>query len=260
MKDFSKMTVVEIAHYLKLNKITRKEQDLLTADSRAGVRHLIKQYLQRRRAESLEEKRLAALFQYENRARQLGYTYVAGVDEAGRGPLAGPVVAAAVILPENFILHGLNDSKKVTPQKREELYTQITEAAVAWSVAKSEVSEIDQYNILQATKLAMKRAIMALPLVPDYVLIDALTIEDLLVPQQSIVGGDGVSASIAAASILAKVTRDRYMIELAKSNPGYGFAQHKGYPTKAHRQAIARLGPTRHHRRSFLLLPEVEQK
>ncbi|NLZ38118.1 MAG: ribonuclease HII [Firmicutes bacterium] len=258
MKDFSKMTVAEISRYLSEDSPERGELDLLAADSRVGVQRLLKKHLQKSNAERLEEKRLAALLKYENKARQLGYTYIAGVDEAGRGPLAGPVMAAAVILPENFLLPGLKDSKKLTPKKREELYTQITEAAIAWSVAKSDVLEIDRYNIFQATKLAMKRAISALPVVPDIVLIDAITIEGLKIPQQSIISGDSLSASIAAASILAKVTRDRYMIELDKSNPDYGFAQHKGYPTKAHRQAIARMGLTCHHRRSFLR--EVEQK
>lgn len=259
MKNFRKMTVAQICCYLQENNPAREELDYLAADKRVGVQRLVKQHLAQSKLESLETERLAALLKYENKARQLGYTYIAGVDEAGRGPLAGPVVAAAVILPEKFSLPGLNDSKKVSPQKREELYSLITATALSWSVSKSDVSEIDEYNILGATKLAMKRALLTLSLTPDYVLIDALTLPEVSCPQQGIVGGDGLSASIAAASILAKVTRDRMMVDLAKSNPGYGFEQHKGYPTVAHRQAIARLGATIHHRRSFSLLPETRE-
>ena len=260
MSSFAKMTVAEINRYLKETVPTAAELAELSADGRVGVRRLVQSCLHRLEAQRAEKERLFALYEFERTARQAGYSYIAGVDEAGRGPLAGPVVAAAVILPQNFFAAGLKDSKKVAPRKREELYHEITTHAIAWSVGMGQVAEIDRYNILNATKLAMRRAIQSLTTKPDYVLVDALALEDLSCPQQSIIGGDRLSASIAAASIIAKVTRDRLMCELAELVPGYGFAEHKGYPTREHRQAIARLGPSPFHRRSFLLLPSEEEK
>lgn len=258
MSNFTKMTVAQISHYLRETTPPAAEIAALTADQRVGVRRLVQSYLHKREAMRLEKERLSALHRYESKARLAGYRYIAGVDEAGRGPLAGPVVAAAVILPENFVLPGLNDSKKVSPPKREELYTAITRSAIAWSVGTGQVAEIDQHNILNATKMAMRRAILALTTRPDYLLLDALELEDLPCPQLGIVSGDALSASIAAASIVAKVTRDRLMCELDELLPGYGFAEHKGYPTREHRRAIARLGASPFHRHSFLLLPGEE--
>ena len=168
--------------------------------------------------------------------------------------MAGPVMAAAVILPADFYLPGLNDSKLMTAMKRAELYEQITQKAIAWSVGIGEVAEIDHVNILVASKRAMFRAVMSLPFKPDYVLIDALRLDELPYPQQGIIGGDAKSVSIAAASIIAKVTRDRWMCEMDKVFPGYGFAVHKGYPTTEHRRAIEQLGICPMHRKSFMLL------
>ncbi|HHX75663.1 MAG TPA: ribonuclease HII [Firmicutes bacterium] len=259
MINFTKMTLREIERYLQATTLKPQEMRLLAADARAGVQRLLAQYTARIRAERLERERLSALLRYERQAREKGYTYIAGVDEAGRGPLAGPVVAAAVILPQHFYLPGLNDSKQVTTKRREELFTALQETALAFAYGMAGVEEIDALNIFQATKLAMLRALQKLPLKPDIVLLDGINLPELSCPQQKINGGDRLSATVAAASVIAKVTRDRIMCELDKKYPGYGFAGHKGYPTKEHRRAIARLGPCPLHRRSFLLLPEGEK-
>lgn len=176
-----------------------------------------------------------------------------GVDEAGRGPLAGPVYAAAVILPETPIIEGLNDSKKLTEKKREALFPIICDTAIAYSIATASVEEIEQYNILQATFLAMTRAVESLKTQPAFALIDGnRTPRGLQIPSQTIVKGDALSASIAAASILAKVSRDRHLLELDEQYPQYGFKQHKGYGTKAHYEALETYGPSPVHRLSFL--------
>ncbi|NEX20349.1 ribonuclease HII [Thiorhodococcus mannitoliphagus] len=176
---------------------------------------------------------------------------IAGVDEAGRGPLAGPVYAAAVILPSVQPLSGITDSKRLTAARRERLDVEIRESALAWSIASASVEEIDQYNILQASLLAMQRAVATLEVVPGLVLVDGNRCPRLRMDAQAIVGGDGLVLEIGAASILAKVARDRLMERLDDAWPGYGFASHKGYPTAAHLAALARLGPTPHHRSSF---------
>ena len=177
---------------------------------------------------------------------------VCGVDEAGRGPLAGPVCAAAVILPEGWEPEGLNDSKKLSPQKREALYGEITARALAWSVAFASEKEIDEINILQATFLAMRRALEGLSVKPDFALVDGNRDPGLGLPTRCEVKGDGRYACIAAASVLAKVSRDRLMDEYDGVYPQYGFLRHKGYPTKAHYEALAQFGPWPIHRRSFL--------
>lgn len=179
------------------------------------------------------------------------YKYVAGVDEVGRGPLAGPVMAAAVILDPARPIDGLADSKLLTEQKREQLHILIQERAIAWAVGRAEIEEIDQINILQASLLAMRRAVLALRPQPEFALIDGNRCPALPCPAEAIIKGDMTVAAISAASILAKVTRDREMVELDQLYPGYGFASHKGYPTKAHLTALARLGITPIHRRSF---------
>lgn len=176
---------------------------------------------------------------------------VAGVDEAGRGPLAGPVIAAAVILDPARPLEGLRDSKCLSPARRERLYDEITEQALAWAVGRADAAEIDRINILQATLLAMRRAVDALEPRAEYVLVDGNRCPELDCPAQAIVKGDSRVAAISAASIIAKVTRDREMIELDAHYPGYGLAQHKGYPSRAHREALETLGPTPEHRRSY---------
>jgi ribonuclease HII len=179
------------------------------------------------------------------------YKYVAGVDEVGRGPLAGPVMAAAVILDPARPIDGLADSKLLSEQKREQLHILIQERAIAWAVGRAEIEEIDQINILQASLLAMRRAVLALRPQPEFALIDGNRCPVLPCPAEAIIKGDMTVAAISAASILAKVTRDREMVELDQLYPGYGFASHKGYPTKAHLTALARLGITPIHRRSF---------
>lgn len=181
-----------------------------------------------------------------------GAGLLCGVDEAGRGPLAGPVCAAAVILPDDAELPGLNDSKKLTDKKRRELYDIITEQALSWSVALVDEKTIDEINILQATFLAMEQAVAGLTVEPDLVLVDGNREPPLPMKTQCVVGGDGKSASIAAASILAKVTRDRLMEELDGQYPQYGFAVHKGYGTKRHYEALRTYGPCPIHRQSFL--------
>ncbi len=178
--------------------------------------------------------------------------YICGVDEAGRGPLAGPVCAAAVILPENCVIIGLNDSKKLSEKKREELFDEICEKAVSYGIAFASVEEIEEYNILEATFLAMNRAISELNPPAEEALIDGNRNKGIQIPSKCIVHGDALIPSISAASILAKVTRDRFMVELAVQYPDYGFEKHKGYGTAAHYEAIRRLGPCPAHRPTFL--------
>ena len=192
------------------------------------------------------------LWEYEQALHAEGIGLVCGVDEAGRGPLAGPVCAAAVILPEGIELPGLNDSKKLTEKKREALFPLIQEAAIAYGIAFATVEEIEEMNILSAALLAMNRAIAQLNPAPELALIDGNTTRSIKIPARSVIGGDGKCACIAAASVLAKVTRDRYMYELAEQYPQYGFAKHKGYGTKDHYAAIEQYGMCPAHRPSFL--------
>lgn len=192
------------------------------------------------------------LYEIENALRLKGLKLICGVDEAGRGPLCGPVAAGAVILPKGLVIEGLNDSKKLTEKKRDALYDEITSKALAWSVGLATPAEIDEYNILKATFLAMKRAVEGLGVIPEYLLVDGNRDPKIGFPTATIVKGDGKAACIAAASIIAKVTRDRVLDELDKQYPQYGYANHKGYPTKAHYAAIAEHGITEHYRKSFL--------
>ncbi|MCD8129213.1 MAG: ribonuclease HII [Oscillospiraceae bacterium] len=195
---------------------------------------------------------MTELWETENELRAQGIAPVCGVDEAGRGPLAGPVCAAAVILPPDLHLDGLNDSKKISAKKRDALYDIITREAVSYGIAFASVEEIERENILRAALMAMERAIGQLSVMPALALIDGNHGEGITVPYRCIVGGDGKCACIAAASILAKVTRDRYMCEQAEKYPEYGFAQHKGYGTRQHYEALRRCGPCPLHRPSFL--------
>ncbi len=192
------------------------------------------------------------MLEYEEKYAAEGFQAVCGVDEAGRGPLAGPVFAAAVILPAGLVIEGINDSKKLTEKKREALFDVIKEKAAAYCIASASVEEIERMNILQADLLAMKRAVEGLSVPADMAMIDGNITPHLSIPCTAIVKGDALSASIAAASILAKVSRDRLMLELAKEYPEYGFEKHKGYGTKFHREAILTYGPCAIHRRSFL--------
>lgn len=189
---------------------------------------------------------------FETALHVCGFQRIAGIDEAGRGPLAGPVTAAAVILPTGFSCPGLDDSKKMSAAKRQTIYERLTgEPGLIWAVATASREEIDRLNILRATHLAMRRAAEALNPLPDHCLIDGLPLRDFPFPYDAIIKGDGLSLSIAAASIIAKVTRDRLMAEIDREFPQFGFAKHQGYGTKAHLEALRNHGPCRHHRRSF---------
>ena len=192
------------------------------------------------------------MWEFEQKYYAQGMQLVCGVDEAGRGPLAGPVCAAAVILPANLEIPGLNDSKKLTDKKRRDLFPVIQEKAIAYGIAMADHAEVDEINILQATFLAMERALKQLSVRPEIALIDGNREKDFGLPVETIVHGDSRSASIAAASVLAKVTRDDYMLQMAEVYPGYGFEVHKGYGTKAHYAALESLGPSPIHRMTFL--------
>ena len=213
----------------------------------------------RMQAQETESERLGKLLEKERELWQQGFLLIAGLDEAGRGPLAGPVMAAACILPARFDLPGLNDSKLLKPAEREALFVQIQEEALDFAVASASVEEIDRLNILEATKLAMLRSINRLKYRPHFLLIDALKLA-VDIPQLGIVGGDRLSASIAAASILAKVSRDRLMLAMHEEYPEYGFDRHKGYPTREHLQILQRLGPCPIHRSSFTPVKNSLQK
>ena len=192
------------------------------------------------------------LWTLENEIYDEGWKLLCGVDEAGRGPLAGPVYAAAVILPRGLVIDGLNDSKKLTEKKREALFDPIIDAAISFGIARAEVEEIEELNILNATFLAMNRAIAQLSPQPELALIDGNRNTGIEVPSLTVIKGDGRCADIAAASVLAKVTRDRYMLQMAEKYPGYHFEQHKGYGTKLHYDALREYGPSPIHRMSFL--------
>ena len=199
-------------------------------------------------------------YQLENELYENGYTKVCGVDEAGRGPLCGPVVAAACILPCGLIIPGLNDSKKLSEKKRETLFEQIKQEAVSYSIACATVEEINELNILEATLLAMRRAIDGLEVKADFALIDGNVSRDFQIDAKAVISGDAISPSIAAASILAKVTRDHMCMDLDAAYPQYGIAKHKGYGTKAHMQALREYGPAPIHRKQFIRFLDNEKK
>ena len=196
--------------------------------------------------------RLNSMWEIEKSLCEKGYRIIAGVDEAGRGPLADEVYAAAVVLPEGVLIEGLNDSKKISEKKREKLFDEIKEIALAYAVATASVEEIDELNIRNATYVAMNRAIEALNIKPDYVIVDGDCIKECNYPHECVVKGDAKSMSIAAASILAKVSRDRHMLKMAQKYPQYGFEKHKGYGTKAHIEALKEFGPCEIHRKTFI--------
>jgi ribonuclease HII len=230
----------------------------LERDPRRSAQALAQSLRTRRRKNRAESQRLRKLLAHEQELWAQGFKLIAGVDEAGMAPLAGPVVAAAVILPPRYKLRGLNDSKKILDgAKREELAAQIKRDAHCWAVGFAAVEEIDQLNIYHAGLLAMRRAVEGLCHAPDYVLVDARKIPQCPAPQRGIIHGDMLSASIAAASIIAKTTRDAHMCELDRLYPGYGLAAHKGYPTPAHYRALQTLGATPIHRRSFAPVRQV---
>ena len=232
--------------------------EALETDTRQGAHHLAKLIRDRWRKNRAEGQRLHNLLRFEIDLWEQGFHYVAGVDEAGMAPLAGPVVAGAVILPKNYKLKKLNDSKQILDgEVRDELARQIKTDALVWSVGIAEVEEIDTINIYHAGLLAMSRAVEGLNQPPDFILVDARRIPHCLTPQRGIIKGDTLSASIAAASIIAKTTRDAIMIELDSRLPGYNFATHKGYPTPEHCRCLKELGATPIHRRSFARVREA---
>ena len=244
------MTIKEIEAALFPADGSKARAEVIAAarsDPRQGVTRLVRRYDR----EQAERARVAALYAYEDAAAAEGYEFVAGVDEAGRGPLAGPVSVAAVILPRGLYLPKLNDSKKLSAKVREELYDEIQEKAIAVSSVLVDAKTIDRVNIYQATMNGMYEAIFGLDPAPQKVLIDAVHLEKLPMPEESIIKGDAKSASIAAASIIAKVTRDRLMMQYDKAYPEYGFAQHKGYGTAEHIAALRKYGPCPIHRQSF---------
>ncbi|MCD8180381.1 MAG: ribonuclease HII [Firmicutes bacterium] len=206
----------------------------------------------KRLTEEEEIQRVGEMCKTENEYRARGFARVAGVDEAGRGPLAGPVYAAAVIFEPDTVIKGINDSKKLSEKRREELFYEITERALAYNICSVDERRIDEINILNATFEAMNGAVAGLSVMPDFVLIDGNRISGMTIPHETIVKGDSKSMSIAAASILAKVSRDRFICEIAEKYPEYGFEKHKGYGTKAHTDAILKYGPCPIHRKTFL--------
>ncbi len=239
----------------KINEVPIEEiPEILKAyrqDSRSGVQRVIEYFEKKYTAYTEEIKRLHEISQYENSCYDNGMTYVAGIDEVGRGPLAGPVVTAAVILPKNCLILGVNDSKKLSAKKREELYSVIMDKALSVSIGVESNDVIDNINILQATYSAMRKAINGLHIKPDMLLVDAVTIPCTEMPQTSIIKGDAKSISIGAASIIAKVTRDRMMKELSLTYPGYDFENNMGYGTAKHIEGIKQRGLCKIHRRSF---------
>lgn len=224
--------------------------EVYSSDDRAGVKKLISAYRKKEEALQKERMRLEDMRSFEH--KYSAYSLICGIDEAGRGPLAGPVVAVAVILPKDCEILYLNDSKKLSPAKREALYEEIMEKAEAVGVGMASPARIDEINILQATYEAMREAVDNLGVTPELLLNDAVTIPDVSIPQVPIIKGDAKSVSIAAASIIAKVTRDRLMVQYDEILTGYGFARHKGYGSKDHIEAIRRLGPTPIHRQTFI--------
>lgn len=233
---------------------TDKALDILPlaqADSRSSVQKLAATYIKRQEKELQEQQRLMGMYDYEGIFYDQDLYHVAGVDEVGRGPIAGPVTVAAVILPPMTLIPGLNDSKKLTEEKREALYDIIMKEAVAVSCVSYGPEKIDELNIYEATRQAMYEAVRTLSVPAEAVVVDAMKLPDLTVPVESIIKGDSKSANIAAASIIAKVTRDRYMKSLDAEYPGYGFGIHKGYYTELHKEAVEQQGVTPLHRKSF---------
>jgi ribonuclease HII len=226
--------------------------EALELDPRNGAKELARRIRERRRENRAEGQRLRTMLRFEAELYTQGMELIAGVDEAGMAPLAGPVVAGAVILKKGYKLRGLDDSKKILDEeRREEMARALKEEAVAWAVGRAEVEEIDTINIYHAGLLAMRRAVEGLSLRPQYLLVDARRVPECSIPQKGIIKGDALSLSIAAASIIAKTTRDAYMRQMDAQYPGYGFGTHKGYPTPEHCQALQRLGAVPLHRRSF---------
>lgn len=251
MKDKSVKEINAIIETISPNEYL-KYIDILKDDERKSVKNIAIKLAKKLDKIRAENERLEMINTFENEGYQKGYTYIGGIDEAGRGPLAGPVVAAVVVFKPGTKIEGINDSKKLSEAKRDELFDIIKEQALDYGIGIVQKDEIDEYNILNATYMAMKKAINCLKKTPDYLLVDAAHVPDVNIDQKSIIKGDSKSISIAAASILAKVTRDSLMYEYDKMYPEYGFASHKGYGTDQHYKAIREHGITPIHRKSFL--------
>jgi len=252
--DTTKLTLAEIGRLIKNTAgVDRELHDALRNDDRIGAREFFHVLSRRLECEVVEACRLRAMYEREEMLAARGVGPVAGLDEAGRGPLAGPVVAAAVVLPVERFIPGLNDSKKLSPARREQTAAEICNQAEAWAIAVASVTEIERYNILGATFLAMRRAIRLLSVPPRRLLVDGnLEIRGIHIPQSTLVDGDAKCASIAAASILAKVWRDRLTVRCHEAFPEYGFDRNKGYGTREHCEDIIRFGPTPIHRGQFI--------
>lgn len=252
-KDLARLSVTELRGRLLLHAepLSEECERALHSDPRAGAREVARRIEGRRRANRVEGQRLRRLLRYEVELWDRGVTLVAGVDEAGMAPLAGPVVAGACILPHDYRPRGIDDSKQVDRAERERLALDIRQNAITWATARAEVEEIDSLNVYHAGLLALTRAVRALSVAPEHVLVDARKLPALGLPHTPIIHGDALSLTIAAASILAKTTRDALMCELDAIHPGYGFSRHKGYPTAEHFDALGRLGACPVHRRSF---------
>lgn len=248
----AKLTLKQIQEEAQEKSIQEAIEYLISLQNGgASIGKLLEKYYKLKEKHENEITRLQKMLTYENQAIEKGYNYIAGVDEAGRGPLAGPVVAAAVILPKGLIIEGVNDSKKLSELQRERLFEEIKEKALAYGIAAADERCIDEINILNATKKAMKDALNQLKPLPDCILLDAVRLENITTEQVPIIKGDSLSLSIAAASILAKVTRDRMLQEYDNLYPQYGFAGHKGYGTAEHISAIKKFGLCPIHRLSF---------
>lgn len=250
LQGCEKMKINEVKELLA-GTPTSEQLAELKADERSGVQKLLAAYYKRLEKAAQEKERFTKMLSYEKKYYAQGIQYVAGVDEAGRGPLAGPLVIAAVILPQDVFISGLNDSKQLSAAKRDKLYDEVLAKAVAIEVNIVSVSNIDKYNIYTATQRGMAEVLEHLPVRPQVALIDAMPVEAKGMETVSIIHGDALSASIAAASIIAKVTRDRIMERMDVLYPAYGFANNKGYGSSAHMQAIAEYGATKWHRRSY---------
>ncbi|MFW8051851.1 ribonuclease HII [Vagococcus fluvialis] len=254
MKPLTTKAIKEIL--LEVTSLDDERLVLYQQDERKSVQQLVKSTIKRIDKQIQLENHFQEMKLYENNARQQGFSFIAGIDEVGRGPLAGPVVSAAVILPENFHLVEVNDSKQLSLKKREELFDQIMEQALAVGIGIKDEQVIDSVNIYEATKLAMKEAVSELAVKPDCLLIDAMAL-DLNIPQEKIIKGDAKSISIACASIIAKVTRDKMMESYHEQYPGYGFDKNSGYGTKEHLEGLKLQGITPIHRKTFAPIKEM---
>ncbi|GGC90522.1 ribonuclease HII [Thalassobacillus devorans] len=246
-----KWTIAQVKEKLAGRQLAEHEWTALKQDTRKGVQKLLLQYERLLEKEQLLKVKYQEMMAFEKKQYQAGKQYVAGVDEAGRGPLAGPVVAGCVILHKDYYLEGLNDSKQLSHEKREMLFERITADALAYGIGEVTNEEIDRYNIYEATKMAMRRAVSNLGITPDHLLIDAVKLEGMPCTKEALIKGDQRSVSIAAGSIVAKVTRDRMMAKIHEEFPMYDFQSNQGYGTSTHMKALEQFGPSPYHRYSF---------